>query len=226
MGSIRTNGAGSLRGFRPSLCGGLLRGFKWIGFSLAGYPFGALLLDVESIWGFMPRLSLITIICVLSCAVYANYDATKWGMALTEVQKAYPGGLAQDLQNGDTVYRVVRPIAGLPTGLLRFYFRPTMGLREVTIMFPRQGSEINLTTDTYFQATKQDAEAIRQVLRVGLNKRYGLPAISGPDGGESWLTPDQDMVSLSMFAKDATFATVELDYRKLGTADSEVPKGL
>jgi len=128
----------------------------------------------------------------------AGYDKTEWGMDVAEVQKLYPGGVVDRQPDGKTEYRVLREVAGIRTAMLRFDFGgPKNGLRKVTILFPEQGTEVDLRQALFEPPSPAQGEAVRLALRAALISKYGKPAATnGKD--DAWITASGDQIYLGL----------------------------
>jgi len=128
----------------------------------------------------------------------AGYDKTEWGMSVEEVQKLYPGGFLDRQPDGKTEYRVLREVAGIRTALLKFDFGgPKNGLRRVSILFPEQGTEVDLHQALFEPPSPTQGESLRLTLRAALLTKYGKPAATnGKD--DAWVTASGDQIYLGL----------------------------
>lgn len=146
--------------------------------------------------------TLTFIILILSFNVsWAGYDITTWGMSLAKVKTLYPGGIVEKNQNGVVDYRVVKFIADVSTGLVTFSFPPKSGLKSVNILFPKEGTEINLKTGDLTQRSNDECTSQLKMMGDILTTKYGLPnGPQSPDNKEqkAWLTKTNDLVMLTV----------------------------
>ena len=120
-------------------------------------------------------------------ALRIGYSDTRWGQSLTSVRKLYPNGYVNPMQNGDTVYSVVRTIAGFENAVVRFTFAPGKALSGVTIFFPKVGTSYDLVKDEF--VPMNDTEKVRAFsqVRSQLISKYGNPTLDEPEAA-SWGT--------------------------------------
>ncbi|HVP66326.1 MAG TPA: hypothetical protein VMT17_03585 [Anaeromyxobacteraceae bacterium] len=138
----------------------------------------------------------------------AGYDKTEWGMTVAQVQQLYPGGVAIRQADGRTDYRVVRSVAGLSTALVSFDIgAPPEGLRRVSIIFPEQGTEVDLRQALFEPPSPSQVEAIRQTLRAALTSKYGAPS-SSHEKDDTWLTAAGDAIYLGVATAGAGLSPV------------------
>src|SRR5260370_28307552 len=106
-----------------------------------------------------------------------GYDKAKWGMTVGEVKELYPGGLAQQSDNGGAVYKIRKSAAGVSEGIITFYFKPKIGLRSVVILFAAQGSQVDLKADNFVPPTNEQAMRIVSTSRQAFVMKQGKPAL-------------------------------------------------
>lgn len=150
----------------------------------------------------------------------SGYEKARWGMSLDKIMTLYPGGAKLSLQNGEFTYGVVRPVAGLPTGYILFTFSNNR-FSEVVILFPNQGSEVDLSTGSFDPPSPIDSEQIYSMLRDRLSTKYGSPDSLSKQGTTVWLPGNGDIVTLSKLKNN----TVAVGYRKL-SEQKDLLKGL
>jgi len=144
-------------------------------------------------------LALVAILAAGTAAkARAGYDKSEWGMTAAEVQKLYPGGILDRQPDGKTEYRVIRSVAGLSTAMIAFDFGgPKDGLRKVSILFPEQGTEVDLRQALFEPPSPVQAQSVRLALRAALTEKYGLPAMTH-DKEDAWLTKTGDSIYLGL----------------------------
>ena len=120
-------------------------------------------------------------------ALRIGYSDTRWGQSLASARKLYPNGYVNPMQNGDTVYSVVRTIAGFENAVVRFTFAPGKALSSVTVFFPKVGTSYDLVKDEF--VPMNDTEKVRAFsqVRSQLISKYGNPTLDEPDAA-SWGT--------------------------------------
>ncbi len=144
----------------------------------------------------------------------AHYDKTKWGMSLANVRALYPGGTVKRNQNRERSYAIVRPIANLMTALVIFNF-DKKGLKDVKILFPLQGTEIDLKNLTFTEPMKSESDEIFKIVSTQLTLKYGKPDPLSKEGQQVWTTKDDDIIFLSKnFGQNPSHAVVGIKYEK------------
>jgi len=137
----------------------------------------------------------------------AGYDQTEWGMALAQVQKLYPGGFV-DRQPTRTEYRVIRAVGEMPTAMIAFDFSgPKGGLSKVSILFPEQGTDVDLRQALFEPPSPTQAETVRMSLRAALTAKYGKP-VASKEKDDAWVTPAGDGIYLGVVPVGAGLAPV------------------
>lgn len=127
-----------------------------------------------------------------------GYDKTEWGMTVLQVQQLYPGGVVDRQPDGRAEYRVVREVAGMSTAMITFSFGgPKGGLRRVSILFPEQGTEVDLRQALFEPPSPTQAEAVRLALRAALTAKYGKP-VATHDKDDVWITSSGDTILLGL----------------------------
>ncbi|HTP50420.1 MAG TPA: hypothetical protein VMK42_06970 [Anaeromyxobacteraceae bacterium] len=152
------------------------------------------------------RISLTLAALLLAGAAtsaFAGYDKTTWGMSVGEVQALYPGGVLDRHADGRTEYRVLRPVAGLSTAMITFDFGgPKGGLKKVSIVFPEQGTDVDLRQALFEPPSPVQAESVRQTLRAALIAKYGPPAAT-QEKNDGWLMSNGDVIQLGLVSVGA-----------------------
>jgi len=141
-----------------------------------------------------------------------GYDKAKWGMTVDEVKKLYPGGLAQQSDNGGAVYKIRKSATGVSEGIITFYFKPKIGLRSVVVLFTAQGSQVDLERDNFVPPTNEQAARIVSALRQDLVMKHGKPALE-KEGSANWIGTAGDWIMLRETREpDGLHTTVGLAY--------------
>jgi hypothetical protein len=141
-----------------------------------------------------------------------GYDKAKWGMTVREVKELYPGGLAQQSDNGGAVYKIRKSAAGVSEGIITFYFKPKIGLRSVVILFAAQGNQVDLKADNFVPPTNEQAMRIVSTLRQDLVMKHGKPALE-KEGRANWIGSTGDWIMLHETREpDGLHTTVGLAY--------------
>jgi hypothetical protein len=152
-------------------------------------------------------------------------------MSLKKVASLYPGGQKDKEQAGGYTYSVVREVGGLSTAYLMFRFDSGRKLNEVAILFPAQGTEVNLKTGDLTLPLEEDAGSMHDTLKRGLAAKYGDPLKLTCEGcdpsGTTWLTKGGDLVILarSIGSDGYKMRKIGLSYRKMADV-KVVPNGL
>jgi len=144
-----------------------------------------------------PALAAVLVVGATASA-RASYDKTEWGMTVPQVQALYPGGVAIRQPDGRAEYRVVRAVAGFSTALVSFDFGvPPEGLKRVSIVFPEQGTDVDLRQALFEPPSPSQAETIRQTLRAALTSKYGKPAVTH-EKDDTWVTSAGETIYLGL----------------------------
>ena len=170
----------------------------------------------------LTKIFLVTILLHIGICPngQSGYEKTSWGMSIKKVQGLYPGGSVKNQQNGEATYAVVRPVSVFSTGLVLFEFTKD-GLERVQILFPKQGSKVNLKNLTYDEPSSADSKTIFDVLKNNLTLKYGAPdPLSQPDK-VVW-SQKNDAVFLATTTSDDNpgHRTVGVSYSKIPTIKS------
>lgn len=175
----------------------------------------------------MFKSSILFLLCsFFVLTLQAKYELTTWGMSFAKVKKLYTGGRILKQQNGETTYGVVRPVASLSTAYLLFKFPAKSGLSEVTILFPKQGTDVDLRTGLYEELTLDDGKAIFNTLKAALIFKYGKPDDLSKEDKFVWTSQDGDAVFLNLNKRINTdHSTVGIIYQKIPSLES-LSKGL
>jgi len=159
----------------------------------------------------------------------AGYDRTKWGMSIKQVKGIYPGGRIEKGQNGETTISMVRPVGNLMTGYVMFRFHPKRGLENVTILFPKQGSKVDLENGTYVEDDIDGCQRTMENLRISLTLKYG-PPVTAERGGDPdspvWLLDKNDGIWLIKPTPKSDRCTVALTYDNTKTLFKQLQEGL
>ncbi len=159
-----------------------------------------------------------------SGAARAGYDKTDWGMNVAQVQKLYPGGFV-DQQASKTEYRVVRAVGEMPTAMISFEFSgPKGGLSKVSILFPEQGTDVDLRQALFEPPSPSQAESVRTSLRAALMAKYGKPVVS-KEKDDAWITPAGDGIQLGVVSVGAGLTPV-IVYTPLKGDGADKTRGL
>jgi hypothetical protein len=128
----------------------------------------------------------------------ADYDKTKWGMSLAEIQKLYPGGKTQEFpEAGTKEYRVVREVGGTPAVItFAVYLKKgadnVKGLNNVFIHFPTDPAAVLATGDDA-GIPRRESHALYSALIKRLAAKYGSAEL--PCEKASNVPPDAECAS-------------------------------
>ena len=161
----------------------------------------------------------LILVSITAPVARADYERTKWGMPLKKVKSIYPGGYALHLQNGNIMYSVVKQVAGNLTGYLSFTISKDSGLESVLILFPEQGTEVNLKKGIYSQASLAEGRSVFQLLKTALILKYGQTDALSKADHLVWVPDNGDAIYLAIDANetDTSRATVAVHYSKVPT---------
>jgi hypothetical protein len=146
-----------------------------------------------------------------------GYGKARWGMSFAQVMGLFPGGGRIPSQNGEVDYGVVRPVGIFPTGFLLFHFKANK-LNRVIVLFPDQGSSVNLKTGDYVRPSPAGSKQIQSSLFSLLSKKYGAPDPLSKEGATFWLPPNGDMIVLTTMEDN----TVGISYDKVSNGQEQL----
>ena len=166
----------------------------------------------------MWRAPAVVALLLAASPAGADYDRTRWGMSLAEVQALHPGGHAGDGEDGHPSYWVLVPVGGR-RAIARFTFgndglSSNEGLSGVVLKFPRQGTPVDLATGAYTRMTKVESRELLRSLKTAYGVRLGKPFAEDAQGA-SW-TAGKDFVGLATSC-EGDLCTVRVVYTPLPT---------
>ncbi|AZZ37252.1 hypothetical protein CIK05_10790 [Bdellovibrio sp. qaytius] len=168
-------------------------------------------------------VTIVFLACICSIS-NAGYEKTSWGMSTKQIQSLYPGGNLSKGQNSEPSYDVIRTVAGLSTAYLTFSFNTKSELSSVQILFPKQGTKVDLKTSTFTQTSNDEAEEIFKTLYSALKIKYGKEEPELQKGTKFWIK-NKDLITLAFSSINKTYKTAAITYEKMPSLDG-VTNGL
>lgn len=130
-------------------------------------------------------------------AVSAGYENTQWGMSPKKISSLYPGGFSVKEGREVTSYRVIRSVANYSTAYLEFEFTKKTGLKSLAILFPQQGTKIDLKRGSFTEMTSENGLIVFNDVTKKLTWKYGKP-FSANNGSIGWNPEKDELIMLSI----------------------------
>lgn len=155
---------------------------------------------------------LIVLAVVVPCTTRAGFESTKWGMTPAQIRSAYPNGLAESPESGETFYRLRAGAFGIPNAVVTFAFLPKNGLNGVLLEFPNSSITSDLRRRDYVRPAAKEALRVRTSLMRALTKKFGKPSYqeAGASGSIAVWRVDGEFARLSMSVIDEERSDVRL----------------
>lgn len=168
---------------------------------------------------------LVLALLLISTSSLAGYENTNWGMSLEKIKSLYPGGKDEKQQNGETIYPLIRPFSGYSTSIFLFKFDEKLELKTLYVLFPKQGTNVEMPDLKFDPMSDKDAKVLFQNLTNKLSIKYGKPDSLSKKYNKIW-SKGEDVITLTTIPGEKKGQlTVGLTYQKL-PSPAELTKDL